>query len=81
MKDLLNKYYFLAFFLFGMLRAFADEVSPPPPDDPVVTADGLPPPPPPGLPIDENIYILFSVALLFGIYIIYKNNLKTKSPI
>jgi hypothetical protein len=40
-----------------------------------------PPPPPPGLLIDENIFILFSLAILSGIYIIYKNNLKTKNPI
>ncbi|MEZ7499130.1 hypothetical protein QO200_10290 [Flavobacterium sp. Arc3] len=80
MKDLQNKYYFFVFFLFGMLRAFADGVSPPPPDDPVVTADGLPPPPP-GFAIDENIFMLLSIAILFGIYIIYKNNLKTKSSI
>jgi hypothetical protein len=44
------------------------------------------PPPPPGedvpvVSIDENIFILFSVAILFGVYIIYKNNLKTKNPI
>lgn len=40
-----------------------------------------PPPPPPGLPVDENIFILFSVAILLGTYIIYRNNLKTKNPI
>jgi hypothetical protein len=41
------------------------------------------PPPPPNLevPIDENILILFSVAMLFGIYIIYRNNIKVKNPI
>jgi hypothetical protein len=72
MKDLQNKYYFFVFFLFGMLRSFADGVSPPPP---------APPPPPPGLAIDENIFVLLSIAILFGIYIIYKNNIKSKSPI
>jgi hypothetical protein len=39
------------------------------------------PPPPPLLPIDENIYIVMIIALLFGIYIIYNNRLKTKTPI
>ncbi|MFQ3174227.1 MAG: hypothetical protein ACI8W0_001341, partial [Flavobacterium sp.] len=39
------------------------------------------PPPPPGLDIDQHIFILFSVAILFGIYIIYRNNLKRKNPI
>ena len=38
------------------------------------------PPPPPGLPIDENIYMLLIVALFLGIYIIYNNKLKTKTP-
>ncbi len=83
MKYLLNKYYFLAFFLFGVLRAFADGPDPPPPNKPVAAAaDGTPLlPPPPGLSIDENVFILFSVAILFGIYIVYRNNLKAKSPI
>jgi hypothetical protein len=39
------------------------------------------PPPPPGLPIDENIFILMIIAILFGIYIIYSFKLKTKTPI
>jgi hypothetical protein len=39
------------------------------------------PPPPPLLPINENIYIVMIIALLFGIYIIYNNRLKTKTPI
>lgn len=39
------------------------------------------PPAPPLLPIDENIYIVMIIALLFGIYIIYNNRLKTKTPI
>lgn len=39
------------------------------------------PPTPPLLPIDENIYIVMIIALLFGIYIIYNNRLKTKTPI
>ena len=47
---------------------------PPPPPPPA-------PPPPPLLPIDENIYIVMIIALLFGIYIIYNNRLKTKTPI
>lgn len=36
------------------------------------------PPPPPHLSIDENIFIVVLIALLFGIYIIYNNRLKTK---
>ena len=39
------------------------------------------PPPPPHLSIDENIFIVVLIALLFGIYIIYNNRLKTKTSI
>lgn len=40
-----------------------------------------PPPPPPGLSIDDNIYILLIIALLFGVYIVYESKFKTKTPI
>jgi hypothetical protein len=36
---------------------------------------------PPDVPINENINILLIVALLFGIYIIYKHMQKNKRPI
>jgi hypothetical protein len=74
MKALLAKFYLLIFFLFGVFPAFSE--GPPPP-----RRRGLTPPPPPGLPIDENIFLLVGIAILFGIYIINKNNLKTKNPI
>jgi hypothetical protein len=70
MRALQNKFYFLIFFLSGTLSVVAQDPPPPPP-----------PPPPPGLAIDENIFILLSIAILFGVYIIYKNNLKRKSSI
>ena len=50
---------------------------PPPPDG----KEYIPPPPGEFLPIDENIFILMTVALLFGIYIIYKHKLKQKTTI
>lgn len=37
------------------------------------------PPPPPGLPIDDSIIVLFILALIFGIYIIYTNKIKAKT--
>lgn len=37
--------------------------------------------PPPGLPIDEHIFIVMILAVLFGIYIIYSYRLKAKTPI
>ena len=45
-----------------------------------------PAPPPHGLPapaapIDDNLFILFGIAILFGIYIIYRNSpIKQKTP-
>jgi hypothetical protein len=47
--------------------------------------NGTPPPPgecnPCPVPIDESIMILVVIALVGGIYIIHRNNLKTKNPI
>lgn len=40
-----------------------------------------PPPPEEDLPIDGNITILIFIAVLFGIYIIYKYKLNKKRPI
>ena len=59
-------------FIIFFFSIIAKGGPPPPP---------APPPPPPLLPIDENIYIVMIIALLFGIYIIYNNRLKTKTPI
>ncbi|WP_281336988.1 hypothetical protein [Flavobacterium eburneipallidum] len=39
------------------------------------------PPPPPGLPIDENIYFLILIALIFSFYSILKYQIKTKASI
>lgn len=33
-----------------------------------------PPPPGPQLPIDDNMWILLIVGLLFGIYVVYRKN-------
>ena len=47
---------------------------------------GVPPPPPPALCppcpviIDESIIILLIIALVLGVYIIYKHRIKTKTP-
>jgi hypothetical protein len=60
-------------YLFGIFNTFAAPHPPPP--------NGKKPPPPPGLPIDDNLFILLLVAILLGIYIIYKyHKLKTKTP-
>jgi hypothetical protein len=76
MKIESNKFYFLAFSLFGIMNIFAAD-----PPTPSPFGRRRLPPPPPGLPIDENIFILMIIAILFGIYIIYSFKLKTKTPI
>ncbi|NDP28452.1 MAG: hypothetical protein GZ087_13665 [Flavobacterium sp.] len=59
-------------YLFGIFSTFAVPHPPAP--------TGKKPPPPPGLPIDDNLFILSIIAVLFGVYIIYKYQLKTKTP-
>jgi hypothetical protein len=70
-----NKIFLLIIFLMGIVSAFAQT---PPSPSPFGRRR---PPPPPGLPVDENIFILMIIAVLFGIYIIYDFKLKTKTPI
>ncbi|TDE54956.1 hypothetical protein [Flavobacterium sp. GT3P67] len=74
MKIFKNIFFIIIIFLFGIMDVFAGPTPPNP-------FGKKKPPPPPGLPIDENICILMIIALLFGIYIIYNNMLKTKTPI
>lgn len=72
MKTIANKLIFVTIYLLGVTIAFATPKPPPP--------NYKKPPSPPGLPIDENISVLVIMAILFGIYIIYKYQLKTKAP-
>jgi len=70
MKINFNKaFYKLLFFLscFYGCVAHAQTIDPPDPDE--------------DLPIDGNIMILVFAAVLFGIYTIYKYNVKQKRPI
>lgn len=53
--------------------------APPPPPPPPAPTDG--PPPPLGFPIDENIMVVVVLAVIFGLYIVYKHHLKQKTPI
>lgn len=73
MKIIANKLFFVTIYLLGVTIAFA---APNPP-----SPGAKRPPSPPGLPIDENISMVLTIAILFGIYIIYRYQLKTKAPI
>ena len=73
MKTIASKFIFVTLCLLGVTIAFA---GPKPP------APGYKKPPsPPGLAIDENIFILVIIAKLFGIYIIYRQQLMAKAPV
>ena len=78
MKIVSNNVYFLIIFLFWFMYTFAgsNKAGPPAP-----TAKQMTPPPPPALSINENIFILMIIALLFGTYIIYLSYIKTKNTI
>lgn len=73
MKTIANRFLNIIVTLFGVMYAFA---APHPP-----SPGAKKPPPPPGLPIDENIFFLLIMAILLGIYIIFRYQLKTKAPI
>jgi hypothetical protein len=75
MKVVSDKFFLLLVFLLGTMYAFAGNADGPPAPSPTGKKK---PPPPPGLPIDENIMILVVIAILFGMYIIYKHSVKRK---
>ena len=69
MKTIINTFFVLIVYFTNVVKIFAAP-NPPPPNN------GKAPPPPPGLPIDENITVLLISAVLFGMYVILKNNQK-----
>jgi len=73
MKIFANHFFVLIVYLLGISIAFAK------PNPPVPTYKI--PPAPPGLPIDENLFVLLIIAILLGIYIIFRRQSKTKVPI
>jgi hypothetical protein len=72
MKNISKKFFNLIISLLCVLNTYAIPKPPMP--------GGKRPPPPPGLPIDDGLYLVFIIALLYGIYIIYNHLLKTKTP-
>ena len=75
MKTIVNKFFIVITFLFGVFLSLAKN-NPPPPNP---NGRNQAPPPPPGTPIDENLPFLLIIALLFGIYIVYNQFLKQKN--
>ncbi len=74
MKTIKNKFFFIIICLFGVLESFSA------PSPPMPTGKKLPPPPP-GLPIDEDLYLVLVLGLIYGIYFIYNYQIKQKTPI
>ena len=69
-KSLLNLSMALTLLISAASYSASTAIDPPPPPSP---------PPPPGLPIDNNLLILFTVALITGYYLT-KKIYKTKTP-
>ncbi len=78
MKTIVNRFFIVITFLFGVFLSVAKN-NPPPPNPNGRNNAGPGPPPPPGTPIDENLPFLLIIAILFGIYIIYNQSLKQKN--
>ncbi|WP_418264261.1 hypothetical protein [Flavobacterium faecale] len=78
MRVALNKFYPLIAFLIGIMEIFAKNDKDKGKGPPTPSPTGRPPSPP-GLPIDEGLYWLFLIAILLGIYYIYKYEIKRKS--
>ena len=78
MKAILNKFLVFIFFLFGILNGMA-KATPPAPSSKIADAGDLPPPP--GLPINEHLFYLLILAVIFGIYIIYSRKMQNKTMI
>lgn len=77
---IINKILTVFLVFFAATMAFA-ETPPPPPSTAKSMGASSVPPPPPELPIGDNLLILMLSAILLGIYILYKHNLKTKASV
>lgn len=73
MKNITKIFLNIFIFLLGMLNAVATPHPPAP--------GQRKPPPPPGLPIDQWVWPVVILALVYGIYIIYNYQIKAKTPI
>jgi hypothetical protein len=58
------------------------KATPPAPNSKTMDDPGFPiPPPPPALPINDHIFHLLILAVIFGIYIIYSRKTQNKTVI
>lgn len=73
MKNYNSKFFYVFIYLLGIAKVFAG------PEPPAPTAKK--PPPPPGLDVDNGIVFLFLLAIIFGVYIIYKFQSKQKATL
>ena len=78
MIRILNKYRLLVACLLGTIINVAAQGEPP---APAPASFNVSNPPPPGLPIDNNLFVLFVFGLLFGFYKIYFFTVKKKRPV
>jgi hypothetical protein len=62
MKTSVNKSFFLVIYMLGIVNVYAEVPDPPPPEGPL----------PGEVPIDENLLALLIIAIVFGMYTIYK---------
>ncbi len=86
MKIVSQRFLFFVFSTLCSVVVFAQETLPEPCGDPplqpcALPQDGPGPPPPVGLPIDQGLFVLLLIALLFGIYVIYSFRKKLKASV
>ncbi len=74
MKAIIKQFIVFSFFLFGILNGMA-KATPPVPNGKTNA------PPPVGLPINEDLFYLLILAVIFGIYIVYSRKLNPKTSI
>ena len=73
MKTIVNAFFIVIAFLIGIVDTVAKNNPPPPSYNGKTNA-----PVPPTFPINEHLSFLLIVAVVYGIYIIYKQTIKTK---
>lgn len=76
MKTIVNKFFIVITFIFGIIDCMAKNNPPAP--NPNGRTNG--PITPPGLSINDDLYLVFVLGLIYGIYLIYKCQ-KQKTPI